>query len=335
MVEEGQLALTTPLFSFRGDIEKEDCDICAGGFAGLLQDKNLSDDEKREVKKAGIFDGWKQNGAAKNKYLFSVVDNANPAAGVQKAIEAGLLGDKVKETIAKARKALGADEGNPFLNPFCIEWEYFKDEPVPMKKYDACRLEKVALTPEISALISGDPPDIAKTIEPYDRALHRAFLEEHCLVKNIPWDFVFGDIKAASAEEREAAEHHTTKAETPAPEPTRRRPPPPPPAARARQAAPPPPPPPPVEEPSDADEDAGMLLCDACEKPMSETLLVCPHCKQQYDADGNMVTAPPVPIIRRRSEAKIAPTPAAPPPPRPRSAANEADESLTDDEIPF
>jgi hypothetical protein len=207
MVEEGQLDWTKVVFRFQGD--KDIKLIHAGGiYGGFNAEKDdLTAEEKLKLRNAGISlkDSWQENAMAKCNYVFCVVDNANIGSGVQIATETALLGDKVKEVMNDSIESLGAEDGNPFIKPYCIQWEHRPSEQEFQKRYKARRMEKYPLTAEIDALISGEPPDISQVIKPFNMKTMRAFLERHCMIKDMPWDHIFEGMDEAEEDEKDAA----------------------------------------------------------------------------------------------------------------------------------
>ncbi len=308
MVDEGQLKWTDPVFRFEGD---QDVQVLhAGGLYNAFGRDDLTKEEKEEMKAAKIFVGgdkgaWRENAQAKMSYLFVVVDNANPSAGPQVAIEPNLLGDKVKgvisDTLAQWEDSDTPEVGDPFKKPYCIQWEYRAEEQEFGKKYHAVPLPNVKLTGEVVKALRAPPPDTGESTAPFNKTSMRATLERHCLVKNIPWDEVF-DVETGPREsEDEEAEYVDPDADAPAP------------AAEEEVEAPKPkpkghgkgekdkaPPPPPASSTqavsvSDADEDDdGLIECDACHEGIPEDAPEkCPHCGQEYDAAGHMVAKKP------------------------------------------
>lgn len=206
MIEEGQLDWLAKIFTFEGDDDKRV--IHAGGICGMFNDRDLEDEKKEQMKKAGIRltvprggsgqAAWMENGYAKCSYLFLVVDNNNVAGGLQKTIVPSLLGDKVKEVVNDTISSLGDEEGNPWMHPYAIQWEHRPSETEFQKKYKARRMEKLPLTDEIAQLIRGEVPDLSMDLAPFNMATMRAFLEKHALI-DLPWDFIFDVEKPAAA----------------------------------------------------------------------------------------------------------------------------------------
>src|SRR4029077_2040444 len=99
-------------------------------------------------------EAWKQGLSAKLELMFSVVDQDNPAKGPQIAIESNLLGAKVQEVIAHAAKSFGDPKlGNPVLNPYAIQGSHNSARDIEFgKRYDACRLERVRLSPTVEKM---------------------------------------------------------------------------------------------------------------------------------------------------------------------------------------
>lgn len=190
LVEEGQMNWLTPIFKFEGDDDTRI--VHAGGIFGMFKKDDLTDDEIKEAKVAGIrFDeAWMENSYAKCNYVFCIVDTKNVQDGVQIATVPALLGDKVKEVINDRKKSIGSEAGNPWLNPYCIQWEYLKHEAEYNKKYKARWIETQPLTDPIKKLIYGDPPDLSNVIAPFNLVTMRAYLERHCLVE-LDWNYIF------------------------------------------------------------------------------------------------------------------------------------------------
>src|SRR5208282_1646050 len=159
---------------------------------GMFRKDDMTDDEIKQAKAAGIrFDqAWMENAYAKCNYVFSLVDADNVQDGLQIATVPALLGDKVKEVISDRCKSLGRELGDPWQNPYCIQWEYLKHEAEFNKKYKARVMEQVKLTDPIRQLIYGEPPDISNVVAPFNLETMRAYLERHCLVK-LDWNHVF------------------------------------------------------------------------------------------------------------------------------------------------
>jgi hypothetical protein len=203
MVDNNEIDWTKVIFRFQGD--KDIKVIHAGGiYGGFNAEKDeLTLEDKKKLSNAGISlkDSWQENVYAKCNYVFCVVDNANISNGVQIATETSLLGDKVKEVMNDAIESLGVEEGNPFINPYCIQWEHRPSEQEFQKKYKARRMEKYPLTPEIDAVISSEPPDLTQVLKPFNVKTMRAFLERHCTIPNMPWDEIFEGVKDLKEED--------------------------------------------------------------------------------------------------------------------------------------
>lgn len=276
MVEEGQLSWTAPLFRFLADDPKETQVIHAGGLCNLFGG-DLSDKEKREIRDAGISlrEAWKENWYAKLSYVMVVVVPEDVESGVQIAIETGLLGDKVKETIGDAvedAKAQGnAELGDPTKHPYCIQWEHRDEEGLEFgKRYKTRKMGAIKPTEEVLKLIRGPKPDLSSVIAPHDQKTMRAVLERACLIKNIPWDhiYTFDEPEPASALASHPDMADVGKAGVP------------------------------------FDDDNQIVGCDKCGKPMRADLDTCPTCGTKYDvATGEVL-----------SEAAKPKEPEAPPP---------------------
>jgi hypothetical protein len=209
MIEEGQLDWTKVIFRFDGDEDRRV--IHAGGLCGLFDDRDndMSDEAKEQLREAGIKLGgkegaWREKGMAKCAYVFAVVDNDDPGAGIQITTEAQMLGDRVKDVINDTIESLEDPvAGNPFLSPYAVRWEFNDAKGIPWDKmYKARRMEKIVLTPEIEKLISSPRPDLSHVTELPNLKSMRATLEKHCTLKEMPWDHIF-DVQVDEEENKD------------------------------------------------------------------------------------------------------------------------------------
>lgn len=322
-VQNDELSWVEPIFHFsgklkdrRGSITDHEVTLHAAGIYNGYS-KVDTDEEKRELKKAGIFlrDAWQEVMSAKCSYIFCVVDHNDLKAGVQIAVEPALLGEKVRVVIQDRIASLGKDEGNPAKNPYCIQWKFNASESDFGKKYHALIIERHKLTPAIRELIAeSDPPDISNLRAPFDQGVMRAYLEKHCLVKGVPFAEFFpateGTGKRSATSKVTTAAREAEKASAPKVEKK------------------------PEPEPKVLTTSTGISIpeddavaCDACGKPMGVSWNKCVECGETYEGDG--LEAPPEP-----------PKAVAEPPKRTRTraAAKKQESTEGDDptnEIPF
>lgn len=223
------LSFTTPIFRFESEDEPNDnITLHIGGIANLFG-KDLTDAQKKDLKESkirlsGDNGAWRENAWAKCQYGMFVVDNANVDDGVQLAVEAGTLGDEIKRVLN--------DELDNNLDiqkmPYCIRWEYYKNEADLKKKYKARPLRTMKPSARIMKLISGEAPTYPEDLtEPFNQQTLRAILERACILPKgvVPWDELFPtkeqsakwakeDAEAAAEEEDEDEEEE--EEETPA-----------------------------------------------------------------------------------------------------------------------
>jgi hypothetical protein len=198
---------TTPIFRFVGDDESKAVVVHAAGiYNGFGGD--LTPDEVAQLKKARIFrtEAWRENLMAKLSYAFAVVDNANISSGVQIAIETSLLGDKVKGVINDAMME-AEDDGNPYVNPYAIQWRYLPNEKEHTKKYAANKMGKIPFTDQIRKLIvETPPPNLERLCNKRDPGLLKAQLQDACLIEGIPWDEILSPAEKEWASIKKAQE---------------------------------------------------------------------------------------------------------------------------------
>jgi hypothetical protein len=292
-VAEGNISWTDEAFRFEPD-EDDPIILHVGGMYGAFGAKDMSDEQKKELRKAKIFltDAWKENVNAKASYVFRVVDHDNPDKGVQVAIETALLGDKVRLVINDSMSSLGSDEGNPLKHPYAIRWTHRDKEKEFHKKLHAQRIDRLELTDEIEALITDtDPPAIDHVTKRFDWRKVKAEMMEHCVLEvDVPWDDLFAAHESESEEDDEAPESEKPKAKSNGKHI--------PPTVKSKKKPEP--------------EEEEMLACDECDKPMKASADECPHCGHKYDVAGEEEEKPEPKKLPKRSEArKAAPTPPA------------------------
>lgn len=304
-IAAGRLDWCEPVFRFEGDDPEKSVTLFAGGMVGLFGKKDLTKDEKQEMRKAGVVvkDAWRQKTEVRCQYLFQVVDDADPSAGVVKALEAGDLGDKLKTELNKEIKKRG-DKGNPGINPYPLLWEYDENEQQFGKKYSVTALSDDRPSKTILNLIRGPKLDSSKDIAPGNCIELRAAMETHALI-DLPFDDFFAEAEKAGLMD-ERRQKSTAKAQN-KPKPAAR------PAAQndddeeedeeddEPESAPPVKQTEPVGYGSKAETkpaqkkqpeppSTGGASCDFCGKPIGDDDLACPHCGSTYDDDDENIT---------------------------------------------
>lgn len=191
MVRDGKIRDTDKVFKFEGsDKPEENCVLSAGGFANLWgRDQDAATTDR--LKAAGVFMSkvWAETGLAKLNYVFAVVNNDDPASGLQVAVQTQLVGDKVKRVINNEIASKDGDKGNPFVNPYCIRVVYKPAEKKFDDKYEALRMDRFPLTPDIERIICGEKPNIAKYTDRMNGKDVIAALQTHALI-DLPWESI-------------------------------------------------------------------------------------------------------------------------------------------------
>lgn len=300
LVIDGKLQDTDVLFEFTGsDDPTENKVLHAGGFANMWK-READDEEKSRLKKHGIYlnKAWDENAQAKLNYVFAGVNHDAVQDGLQIAVQTQLLGDKVKRTIRNEIASKDGDDGNPFIKPYCIRFLYKAEEKKFDDKYDALRIDRLKMSPEIEKLIRGERPDISRFTRKFNQKDMRATLEKHATPlarKTLPWDAIF-DVPGYGEEQAEE------KQETSSPSPqTEEKP-----AGRTR-----------VQE-SPAEEMGDP--CDDCGAAMTKTQTQCKKCGAKYANDDT--PAGPSPGEKAKNDGTLAPDPS-------------GDEPVYDSDVPF
>lgn len=305
LIRSGAIKDTDVLFEFTGSDKPEENKLLhAGGMCSIWKRDDLDEPTKKRLAEHGVYMSkvWDENVVAKLSYVFVGVDNDDVGAGLQTAVQTQLVGDKVKKLINNEIASNAGDLGNPFVNPYCIQLVYNASEKKFDDKYDARRINRFTLTPEIERLIRGDKPDISKFVKKFDQDALRASLEAHATPiakKHLPWDEIF--VKVAEVEERpveapRAVQVPATVAPSPAP-------------AATAPAAP-------------VDPGPALIPCDDCHFMMKETDTKCARCGAVYEVD-------PAPAAAAPTAAAPAQAPAAAP------SAEDLDGVYETDDVPF
>jgi hypothetical protein len=279
-IAAGRLDWTKPLFRFEGDDDEHTQVLHAGGMVGLYK-SDLSKEEQQKLKKAGISlkTAWKEKVEVRCQYLFQVVDDSDPSAGVVKALEAGDLGDKLKDALRKEIKKRG-ERGNPAINPYPLLWSYDENEPQFGKKYDVTALDEERPTKEILRHITGPRLDLTKDTSPGDCVELRTALETHALV-DMPWDEFFAPAEKEGLMRSKAGATSAKKTKPAAA-----------PATSIRSA--------PAGRDDDEEDDEEELdeddaPCDVCKKPLGPDDLICGACGTTYDDNGTNIVIDGIP----------------------------------------
>lgn len=328
-IVNGRLSWTEKLFVFEGDNPKETRELFAGGMVGMFGDKNLTEQQKRELRQNGIFikDAWKQVCWPKAQYVFCLVDHDAPGEGVVIDMEAAALGDKVKGVIRDRMTEFGEDEGNPCVTPYALQFQYYPDEEMN-KRYKVVPMSKLQLVPEIDDLITNDPPETDHLYRGFNINEVRAALEKAAQVQ-LPWDDWFPREHEQEQAEQEPRDGEDSPPVRFRPRPTEQKP-----AAKPRipeqprepepkQEAEPPVRTRAVRQPKPAPKKP-QVQCGGCGKENDEDASKCVHCGAVFD-----------------DEPEEAPPPKAAPKAAPKAKQAETSEfdlriaGEDDDEIPF
>lgn len=311
-VSYGDMDWMTKVFRFEADDPRNSRVLHAGGMCGIFNSKNLSPEEKKEMRAHGIYqdEAFKEEVGAKAEYLFVAAEYEKPEAGLQIAIMKQSLGDKVRGVIGDRRINLGSDEGDPAKNPFAIQWTYNNAKGIEFgKKYHARPMDRLPITDAVRAVISAPHPDVDSFLANCNQLEVRAMLEEHALIE-LPWDEWFGTARGQVAPKQQSGGSVAERAK----------------AEQKKDTDPAP--------PSTPATNAEEVDCDECNKPMLATDKKCPHCGFVYEAEPEV--APP-PQTARRGRRSAAAGPSGPPPQEePKADAPKTGPFDNDDgDVPF
>jgi hypothetical protein len=280
LILTGKIHWLDPVLKYETD--EESIIICAQGLIGYPKPDKLSDEQKRELRAAGVTGNtsWQEDQRPKLNWIFTAVEHKHPEKGIQIDIETQALGDRVRKQIKKAMEVADLKEpgagwkGNPLLNPYPIKFSYNDAKDVPFgDKYDATALEGISPSEEILALLDSEPPRdaVERLMQHPDLASLRKNLEQHTLIPGVPWDQIFSPAyelyKANNwpiEAKEEVEETHSNRL-------------------------------------GEVVTGAGTCDCDHCGKPMLLTESVCPHCRFDYDPKP----AQEVPLVPRKTRSQM------------------------------
>lgn len=226
--ERGDISWTEPLFVFdpeeqsgEGEAEDEPKLIRIGGFCGLFQAKDLTADEKKQLKRAGVRqdEAFMENSTARLQYALTVVENADPSSGAVVALEAKALGDALKKVI-RAKIVGEREKGDPRKHPYGFRWEY--DNSGDFATYEVIPLgrEVCPLTKELAEVFEQPAPGYGNLLDPGNVATLRVTMERQCKVAGMPWQELFAPAEAKYGDqgpdsEREVEPWDETKGSAP------------------------------------------------------------------------------------------------------------------------
>lgn len=317
-VRAGRLSWTAPLFAW--ELPDDTLTITVGGFCGLFsKDRNeYSKAQLEEMNRARIEQSeiYEENATARCDYIMRVVADADPSAGCVIAPVADSLGRKIQKAIRdriEATNARGIPPEKryvPSRDTLCLRWKYDANQDFD-RKYEVVTLGENVPSEDVLAALADEPPPIADLVSLGNVAQLRAQMEQHCLVKGVPWDTIFKQAERLGSDAGDFAAEAEAAALR----------------ARPQAAAPVAPPavPPPVQAAAAASVpavSAEPYECEVCGGPNSSEVK-CRHCGAEYDSfTGALTYNPKLPVSDTNlpgvKPAAAAPAaPAAPPTPAP------------------
>jgi len=295
----GRINWTQNLFTYTQD-KGEATTLSAGGMCNQFSARDMSDEDKEELKKAGVqvrF-AFKQNALAKTKFLYALVDIDDVSKGLQSTVESKSLGQQITRIIDDRMSDLG-ERGDPAKNPYPLKFRYFPDKD-PKEQYQVSYLAWSDLEESgykqkdeaIEACRSEKIPASFEKLRGYPNIKQlRQQIEAAALVKGIPFAQIFGPAETRCDDKGWYSDGQPEeKPKAPAPEES--------------------------GEETDGDEDSGDVdtaECGACNAEVPVDALVCPKCGADFSDDGGEAEAEPA-----------EPPPPPPPPPPPKAVETVA-----------
>lgn len=306
LIREGKLDWRQPIFKFEGNqpASKYNTQIIhAGGLCGLFGNSKMTDAQKLQLSQTPpewgaiyLSEAWREDIRTKSEYALTIVDENAPGEGLQVTIEPGGVGECIQDVVQKAIADLGEEKGDPMIHPYAIRLEANQGDSIGFgDKYDASKMGRIALRPQVEALIRGPFSDLSNLEAPFELKTMMARFERHSQgLINLPWAHYFKDALAEEERKKTAAPQ---KPQPPAMIPqvtTVNAPPPVPPMTIGTFSAPAP-----TTTPAPHVEEVPMVACDmGCGKAMRADATVCPHCGYKYEVEA-APPPPPAPLPKR------------------------------------
>lgn len=272
-IEAGNLSWTEKLFEFKADSgENRLTTIYAGGVCGKFNGWDLSEEDKEELKEAGINLrlSYRQNAVAKVKFIYCVVELKDLEKGLQATVESKSLGTQVSDIIATRQNDFG-DKGDPSKNPYPFRWRFWpKREAKEM--YDASYFpwsdhEEGGFKSKDEAIELARSKKIPGSFENLRRYPNvkqlRSQMEAACLIDDVPWDDIFAPVEELADEKGWVKDADEEKPEATSKASSKK---------RDDDVA---------EDDDDSDVD-DTLECGACGKPVASDATECPHCGEAF-----------------------------------------------------
>ncbi len=264
-----------PVFRFEAGNKVEI--MRAGGLIGFFKSDRLTDENKAAMAAVGVYQktAWREESRAKAEYVFCVVNDADPKAGVQMTIETAGLGDKMKRVIADQLKSR-REKGDPTRNPYPFLWEYDDKASTFNEMYNVVPMIEEVPSDLVRRLIDGPGPDTSPVTRRSPSAHVRAMLQQHD-VMGIDWAGYLPDDGPDQPADQPAGPVDGGSVAGPAGQQT-------------------------------DDED---VECDGCGKAMKAAATACPHCGKRYEVEESPKVAalpalPPPKQVPRDAPAPMA-----------------------------
>lgn len=124
---------------------------------------------------------WKLSLVPAKEYVFGCVDVDNVEAGVQTMIAGPGMSRAMTKCIKNQIDEDGEDKGDPLKNPWAMKLE-FDDDESPNRKYSAY-YSKAEITDEIKELLDGEEPDFNGLVKPLKPKEIWAMMEDYLQIK--------------------------------------------------------------------------------------------------------------------------------------------------------
>jgi hypothetical protein len=292
-IGEGRISWTDLLFKFRSD-SAPPTKIYAGGLVGMFNERDLNEDDKKELKEKEIYlnKAFQQVSLPRRKNIYCVAELTDIEKGLQATLESGGLGSALSAAIDQ-RKEVAGDKGDPQINPYAFRWRY-QPKALPADKYTVIPMPEVEISKAVLEAVSSEklPPVFAQLRKYPNLKQLRATMEEGLVLKGVPLDQIFAPAMKLADKDGWVKDEEDQKADSNAASFNF--------GANAASGA-----------SSGAETNVQVAACSNCEKNVPIDATKCPHCGASFDDESESAEDVPPPKAAAAAPGKPPETPKA------------------------
>ena len=259
--------------AMRFESQSRDLLLHTGGMIGMYTGFDISDEDKKTIRDAGVklSEAFKEDVQAKIKFLYCLVDLSEIDKGLQATIEGKSIGGDMSAIIDERVGDLG-ETGDPSVNPFPWKWIYRPDSKDIRDRYSVATAAWDELPKSfgdvkaraIELAMSDKIPPVFEQLRRYPNVKKlRLAIEGSLLLDGVPLDEIFGPVEERCDENgwfKDDEDEKRGDQETSFDH-----------GANVKGSDPP--------------KGGDTFECGACSKDVPEDASECPHCHASFEDD--------------------------------------------------